>query len=75
MKIELGALSPDISKQLEDAGFEAVGISVDLLDRLANGITLVNLHGCITDRECERARQRLIKRIKIRPKILPEKIK
>jgi len=75
VNIELGAMADDISKQLADAGYEAIGKSADLLDRLANAITLTHIHGCITDAECRAARKRLIKQIQIKriePKEQPE---
>ena len=66
MQIELGAMAPKISEQMAAMGLEQTGKSVELLDRLAHSITLAMLHGCLTDAECEKARKRLVKQIKVR---------
>lgn len=63
MQIELGAMCDPISKQIEDAGLKQQGKNVYLLDRLSQAITLVYIHGCITDSECRKARKRLIKQL------------
>lgn len=64
--IELGAMSDAIAKQLHDQGVEQIGKSVDLLDRMANAIAILHLHGCLTDGETDRARKKLVKQIKVR---------
>ena len=66
MTIELSALGPTLTEQLAAAGYEASGRSGELLDRLAHAITLTHLHGCLTDGECDRARKRLVRQIKVR---------
>ena len=69
-QIELGALSPSISEQLAAQGLEQTGGDrVDLLDRMADAITLLYLHGYMTAGETERARKRLVKKLK--PRQLP----
>jgi outer membrane protein assembly factor BamA len=65
--IELGAMSDTIAKQLHDQGVEQIGKSVELLDRMANAITILYLHGCLTDSETDKARKKLVKQIKVRP--------
>jgi dihydroorotase len=65
--IELGAMSDAIAKQLHDQGVEQIGKSVELLDRMTNAITILHLHGCLTDSETDRARKKLVKQIKVRP--------
>jgi hypothetical protein len=66
MQIALGAMCSSIAEQLAEQGLEQTGRSVELLDRLAKAITLAHLHGCLTDGESTRARQRLIKMVKAR---------
>lgn len=66
MHIELGAMCPSIAEQLAAMGLEQTGRSVELLDRLAKAITLTHLHGCLTDSESTKARQRLVKMVKAR---------
>lgn len=68
MIIELGAMAPKISEQLESANLVQTGTDVSILDRLNHSITLAHLHGCLSDSECERARKRLINKIKAAPK-------
>jgi len=66
MHIELGAMCPSIAEQLAAMGLEQTGKNVELLDRLAKAITLAHLHGCLTDGESTKARQRLMKMVKAR---------
>lgn len=66
MQITLGAMCQSIAEQLAEQGLEQTGRSVDLLDRLAKAITLAHLHGCLTDSESTKARQRLMKMVKAR---------
>jgi len=64
--ITLSALGPDISEQLKNQGLVQVGESVEMLDRLNDSIILLHIKGCLTDAECERARKRLIKKLKLK---------
>ena len=66
MHIELGAMCPSIAEQLAAMGLEQTGKNVEMLDRLAKAITLMHLHGCLTDSESTKARQRLMKMVKAR---------
>lgn len=66
MYIELGAMCPSIAEQMSAMGLEQTGKNVELLDRLAKAITLTHLHGCLTDGESIKARQRLMKMVKAR---------
>jgi hypothetical protein len=68
MIIELSALGNNISEQLENMGMEQIGTSVELLDKFNHAITLLHIHGLLTDSDCERARKRLIKKITVRVK-------
>lgn len=68
LSITLSALGPSIAEQLEKMGLEQTGRDVKMLDRLASAITLTHIHGCLTDSECEKARKRLIKMLKLRKK-------
>lgn len=65
--IELGALTPSIEEQLSRMGLVQTGRkSVELLDRIASAVTLCHIHGCLTDSECDRARKRLVKQLRLR---------
>ena len=66
MNITLSALGPSIAEQLEEMGLEQTGAKVELLDRMADAVTLLHLHGCLTDSECSRARGRVVKLLKLR---------
>lgn len=63
MKLELGALSDPISKQLMDAGIQDLPKNIGLIDRLQSAITLCAVHSIITERERHQARKRLVKMI------------
>lgn len=69
-EIELGAISPSIADQLAAHGARQAkfGVNVEMLDRLAKAATLLHLHSCMTDDECNKARRRIMK------KIIPEDI-
>ena len=67
MKVVLSALGPTIAEQLAHHGLEQFGTPVDQLDRFAHAITLLHIKGLLTDSECDRARTRLVKLIKVRP--------
>ena len=64
MKITLSALGPSIEDQCKEAGLVPTGMSFNLIERIHYGITLARIHGVLTDAECTRARQRLLKRAK-----------
>lgn len=67
MQIELGALSDDLQDQLVKAKMEYVGtVPIELLQRAANGISLLHVRGYLSDAEATRARKRLVKDIKVR---------
>ena len=66
MHITLSALGPTIAEQCKKQGLEVVGKPADLLDRLSHAITIAHIHGCLTDAETERARNRLMKMLKVR---------
>jgi hypothetical protein len=67
MIIELGIMAAPLSEQL--AGQNYPEHELETLDRLAKSINLLSIHCCLTDAETMRARQRLLKRIKQKPKI------
>lgn len=69
MQIEIGALADPISQQIRAANMKQVGKPVEILDRLNSAVTLAHLHGCLTDAECERARSRLVKMIRVQPNV------
>lgn len=60
MNLKLGALSDPISKQLTDAGVKHLPKNIDMLDRLADAITLCAIRSIITESECHKARKRLM---------------
>lgn len=62
MQIVLGEMAPDVSEQ----GSLKLTIpkkELALFDRHAGAITLLHLHGLITDSEALRSRRRLVKKI------------
>lgn len=56
--IELGAMSPPLSKQL--AGLIVPKARLRILDKLADSLTWCYVHGLLTEPEHQRAGQRLI---------------
>ena len=69
MHIVLSAMGPNITEQVAELGLEQVGgKSLELLDRIAKALTIAHIHGCLTDGECEKARKRLMKNLKLRKK-------
>jgi len=58
IQIELGVLSPSVSKQLKGV-FPSEKLAI--FDRLSDAITRLHIFGLITDGESTRARKRLIK--------------
>ena len=56
--IELGAMSPPLSKQL--AGLRVPKARLRILDKLADSLTWCYVHGLLTEPEHQRAGQRLI---------------
>lgn len=60
IQIQLGALCPNLSEQLKD---HAPADKLEFLDRIADSITLLSLHGIITESQVTQARKRLMKRI------------
>lgn len=63
----ISALGPSISEQCQDLGLEAAGsMSLELTDRISKGITIAHIHGMLTDAETERARKRLMKKLRLR---------
>lgn len=68
MEIVISALGPSISEQCNALGLESVGLSLELADRISRAITISHIHGMLTDAETERARKRLMRRVKLRRK-------
>lgn len=66
VSICISALGPSISEQCQDSGLEAAGsMSLELADRISKGITIAHIHGMLTDAETERARTRLMKKLRL----------
>lgn len=61
--IELGALSDDLSKQLDSFGLCAPKEKIEHLQQDADAISRLNIRGLISDSAAKQARQRLMKRI------------
>ena len=57
-KITMGALSPQLHKQLD-----VPPSLLELEQRLADAITLCNIHSVLTDTETHKARKRLMKQV------------
>ena len=66
MQLVLSALGPSISEQLENNGLEQTGTPIELIERFHEAITLLHIHGLLSDSECNRSRKRLIKKVKVR---------
>ena len=64
LKIELGALSPKLSVQLEGL---LPPEKLAVFDGHATAITRLHIHGLISDAESDRARKRLMRKIGARP--------
>jgi hypothetical protein len=59
VKLRLGALSPSIAMQLKSQGISLPLAEVQLFQRQADAITLLNLHGVQSDGQARLARKRL----------------
>ena len=67
MQIILGALADDLSVQFEKAQVEYIGKTpLDIIQRSADAISLLSIHGYLTESETRKARQRLMKEIKVK---------
>ena len=58
--IQLGAMCPKLTEQLEG---HAPAEKLEFLDRIADSITLLYLHGIITESQVTPARKRLMKKV------------
>lgn len=59
--VSLGALEPPLVEQLDGLADKA---KLEQLDRAADAITHLYVHGLLTDRETDAARRRLMARVK-----------
>ena len=67
MQIILGALADDLSVQFEKAQVEYIGKTpLDIIQRSADAISLLSIHGYLSESEARKARQRLMKEIKVK---------
>ena len=67
MQIILGALADDLSVQFDKAQVEYIGKTpLDIIQRSADAISLLSIHGYLTESETRKARQRLMKEIKVK---------
>lgn len=77
--LEFGALCPKPTAQIDVQGLVIGGIQGDALDTMSRGITMAAVHGILTERETDKARQRLIKwagkRVYVKPAPTPAKPK
>ena len=62
--IQISALGPTISEQCAAQGLKAAGKPIEIIDRISRALTLAHIHGCLTDSEIDRARNRLLKAAK-----------
>lgn len=69
INIQMGALAPSISKQCVDQDVVPTGMKMKTIDRINNALTLAKIHGVLTDAECYRARNRLLKLAKFKQKV------
>src|SRR5687767_10118930 len=63
LSLEFGALSPKISRQLSAAGLRLDGGAASFFQRQADAVTLLVIHGTLSDGEAHKARRRLMKNI------------
>ena len=68
--IEFGALCDDIEVQLQRQGF-TLGDQAERLQRWANEITSLRIHGLLTESESDRARKRMWKELTAIVKPIP----
>ena len=67
MQIILGALADDLSVQFEKAQVEYIGKTpLDIIQRSADAISLLSIRGYLSESEARKARQRLMKEIKVK---------
>ncbi len=67
MQIILGPLADDLSEQFKKAGVEYVGkTSIELIQKSADAISLLYIRGYLSESEARKARERLMKEIKVR---------
>ena len=67
MQIILGALADDLSVQFEKAQVQYIGkTSLDILQKSADAISLLSIRGYLSEAEARKARQRLMKEIKVK---------
>ncbi len=69
MRITFGVLADSLADQFEQEGVEYIGKpSIELLQNCANAITILAVHGYLTESEVTKARKRLLKEIKVKEK-------
>ena len=67
MQIILGPLADDLSEQFKKAVVEYVGkTSIELIQKSADAISLLDIRGYLSESEARKARERLMKEIKVR---------
>lgn len=59
-----GALQKPLAEQLQDQGITVAPEKMELCQKLAKGITLAYVHGILTESEVNKARQRLMKKVR-----------
>lgn len=65
-RIVFTALGPTLSEQCNAQGLAATGTSLETADRLAHAVTLCHIQGVLTDSEATRARNRILKAMRLR---------
>ena len=61
ISVQLGAMCPKLTEQLKG---HAPAEKLEFLDRIADSITLLSLHGIIPESQVTPARKRLMKKVK-----------
>ena len=61
--LQLGALAPSITSQLTDQGLSIKASEAILWQRLDHAITLLKVHGLLTDAQASAARKKMLKGI------------
>jgi len=66
MKIRLCVMCKPISEQLQEMNLVQTGTPIAILDRAANEVNFLYLHGFLTEAETDKARNRIVKKIKVK---------
>ena len=65
--LQFGAMAKPIKEQLEAQGLCAPWAESGWADKMATAVTLLKIHGILTDAEVSRAHKRIAKQLDVRP--------